>query len=328
MSLPTSVAIIGAGMAGISAARVLDEAGIAVELFDKSRGTGGRMTSKRTDHGEFDIGTQYFTARHHAFRAEVESWYEQGWVARWQPRLCRIDEHGIHPSDDEQDRYVGSPRMTALSRGLLGNLTLRGSVRITRLEQHDQGWILVDSEEGQYGPFDRVIVATPAPQAAPLLAAAPQLARAAEQMAMEPGWAVSIGFDQPLDTDVDAAFVRTGPLDWICANHSKPGRAGNCNWVLQSTPQWAQQHLDTPPAEVAGLLLHALGEALQTPLPPAQLLQAHRWLYARPAEDCDWGALAAPDLGLYACGDWCLAGRLEGAWLSGRHAAQAVLGHH
>ena len=71
-----------------------------------------------------------------------------------------------------------------------------------------------------------------------------------------------------------------------------------------------------------------LGEALQTPLPPAQLLQAHRWLYARPAEDCDWGALAAPDLGLYACGDWCLAGRLEGAWLSGRHAAQAVLGHH
>lgn len=95
MSLPTSVAIIGAGMAGISAARVLDEAGIAVELFDKSRGTGGRMTSKRTDHGEFDIGTQYFTARHHAFRAEVESWYEQGWVARWQPRLCRIDEHGI-----------------------------------------------------------------------------------------------------------------------------------------------------------------------------------------------------------------------------------------
>ena len=97
---------------------------------------------------------------------------------------------------------------------------------------------------------------------------------------------------------------------------------------MQSTPQWAQQHLDTPPTEVAGLLLHALGEALQTPLPPAQLLQAHRWLYARPAEDCDWGALAAPDLGLYACGDWCLAGRLEGAWLSGRHAAQAVLGHH
>ena len=47
MSLPTSVAIIGAGMAGISAARVLDEAGIAVELFDKSRGTGGRTATPR-----------------------------------------------------------------------------------------------------------------------------------------------------------------------------------------------------------------------------------------------------------------------------------------
>lgn len=326
MSLPSSVAIIGAGMAGISAARQLHEAGVTVELFDKSRGTGGRMSSKRTEYGEFDIGTQYFTARHNAFRSELESWREQGWVARWQPRLCRIDEHGIHPSEDEQHRYVGSPRMTALSRGLLGGLTLHGSVRITQLDRHDQEWILTDSDGNRYGPFTQVVVATPAPQAIPLLAAAPQLARAAEQAAMEPGWAVSISFSEPVATTIDAAFVRSGPLDWICANHSKPGRAENCNWVLQSTPEWAAAHLDTPAAEVAELLLQALGKALQTALPATRLLQAHRWLYARPAQTSDWGALAAPDIGLYACGDWCLGGRLEGAWLSGQQAAQAVLG--
>ncbi|WP_341707468.1 FAD-dependent oxidoreductase [Halopseudomonas sp.] len=328
MSLPTSVAIIGAGMAGISAARQLKEAGVAVELFDKSRGTGGRMSSKRTDHGEFDIGTQYFTARHGAFRAEVERWHASGWVDTWQPNLYRIDEQGMQPSTDEQHRYVGSPRMTALSRALLEDLPLHNSVRITALDKHEQGWLLTDADGNHYGPFDRVVVATPAPQAVPLLSAAPQLAKAAEQIGMEPGWAVSVSFATPLNTPVEAAFVRTGPLDWICANHSKPGRSAACTWVLQSTPQWAAAHLETPPAKVADLLLEALGETLHTALPATTLVHAHRWLYARPAEDSEWGALAAPDLGLYVCGDWCLAGRLEGAWLSGRHAAHAVLGQH
>ena len=76
-----SVAVIGAGIAGISAARHLHEAGISVDIFDKSRGSGGRMSSKRTEQGEFDVGTQYFTARNSAFRAAVEHWQEQGWVA-------------------------------------------------------------------------------------------------------------------------------------------------------------------------------------------------------------------------------------------------------
>lgn len=328
MSLPTSVAIIGAGMAGISAAHQLQEAGVAVELFDKSRGTGGRMSSKRTDHGEFDIGTQYFTARHSAFRAAVEHWHASGWVDIWQPKLYRIDAQGMQPSTDEQHRYVGSPRMTALSRALLADLPLHGSVRITTLEKQEYGWLLTDADGNHHGPFDRVVVATPAPQAVALLSAAPQLAKAAEQVGMEPGWAVSVSFAEPLDTPVEAAFVRTGPLDWICANHSKPGRGNQSNWVLQSTPQWAAAHLDTPPSEIADLLLDALGEVLQTTLPATRLVHAHRWLYARPAEDSEWGALAAPDLGLYVCGDWCLAGRLEGAWLSGRHAAHAVLGQH
>tara|TARA_Y100000748_G_scaffold165874_1_gene138729 strand:+ start:10174 stop:11148 length:975 start_codon:yes stop_codon:yes gene_type:complete len=321
-----SVAVIGAGIAGISAALQLHEAGLAVELFDKSRGTGGRMSSKRTEQGEFDIGTQYFTARHSAFRAAVEDWQSRGWVARWQPRLYRIDEQGLRASEDDQQRYVGAPRMTALSRSLIGDIPLHSATRIVELQRSEAGWLLVDSEAGHHGPYQQVIVATPAPQAVPLLSAAPTLASAAAQAQMEPGWAVCVGFAEPLTLALDAAFVRCGPLDWVCANHSKPGRDSAANWVLQSTPAWAAAHLDTPPQEVATLLLEALADALQTELPEVRFVHAHRWLYARPAEDQQWGALAAPELDLYVCGDWCQAGRLEGAWLSGREAAQVLLG--
>ena len=41
MTVP--IAIIGTGIAGLSAASALHKAGHAVHLFDKSRGSGGRM---------------------------------------------------------------------------------------------------------------------------------------------------------------------------------------------------------------------------------------------------------------------------------------------
>ena len=57
------VAVIGAGMAGLAAARTLAAAGHAVQVFDKGRGIGGRLSTRRTDYGAFDHGAQYATVR-------------------------------------------------------------------------------------------------------------------------------------------------------------------------------------------------------------------------------------------------------------------------
>ena len=57
----TDVAIIGAGLAGLTAAKGLGEKA-EVRLFEKSWRAGGRM-STRTGAHEFDHGAQYFMAR-------------------------------------------------------------------------------------------------------------------------------------------------------------------------------------------------------------------------------------------------------------------------
>ena len=51
------VAIIGAGMAGLAAARLLREAGAGCMIFDKSRGLGGRMATRRAGDFSFDHGS-------------------------------------------------------------------------------------------------------------------------------------------------------------------------------------------------------------------------------------------------------------------------------
>ena len=326
MSAP--IAIIGTGLAGLSAAQALHAAGLQVELFDKSRGSGGRMASKRSDAGSLDIGAQYFTARDRRFVDVVQQWQARGWVAEWDPQLYQLDEHGLHPSPDEQLRWVGTPRMSAISRALLGALPVHFSCRITEVFRGEQNWQLQDAEGQSHGPFSAVIVATPAPQATGLLSAAPKLAGTAASVIMTPTWAVALAFASPLETPVQASFVRGSAIDWLARNRSKPGRDSHYDtWVLHASSEWSRQHLDLAKEEVIEHLHGAFAELIGCCLPAPSFSLAHRWLYARPAGNHEWGALADADLGLYACGDWCLSGRVEGAWLSGQEAARRLLEH-
>ncbi|MCJ1885824.1 NAD(P)/FAD-dependent oxidoreductase [Pseudomonas sp. LA21] len=326
MSAP--IAIIGTGIAGLSAAHALRDAGQDVQLFDKGHGSGGRMASKRTEAGALDLGAQYFTARDRRFLDAIQKWRVQGWVAEWDPALYQYRDGELSPSPDEQPRWVGTPRMSAITRALLQDQTVTFSCRITEVYRGEQHWHLQDSEGQTYGPFSRVLIATPAPQAGALLASAPKLAAAAASIPMEPTWAVALGFAEPLQTPVQGCFVHEGPLSWLACNRSKPGRDGQLDtWVLHASSSWSKQNIDLPKESVIEHLRGAFAELIGCAVHAPDFALAHRWLYARPMEAHQFGALADADLGIYACGDWCLSGRVEGAWLSGLEAARRLLEH-
>lgn len=322
------IAIIGSGMAGLSAANALTAAGLAVHLFDKSRGSGGRMSSRRTEAGDLDLGAQYFTARDRRFVETVQQWQANGWLDQWKPTLYQFQAGELTLSPDTQLRFIGVPRMSALTRNLLGELPVTFACRITEVFRGEQHWHLQDSDGQSHGPFSKVIIAIPAPQATALLSSAPKLASSVASVAMEPVWAVALAFNNPLNTPVEGCFVQDSPLDWLSRNRSKPGRAEQPDlWVLHASSQWSRQHLDLPREAVIEQLRCAFAELIGCAVPEADYSLAHRWLYARPAQAHQWGALADPDLGLYACGDWCLSGRVEGAWLSGQEVARRLLEH-
>jgi predicted NAD/FAD-dependent oxidoreductase len=322
------IAIIGTGIAGLSAAQALHAAGHEIQLFDKSRGSGGRMASKRSDVGALDLGAQYFTARDRRFVDAVQQWQARGWVAEWTPNLYNSRNGQLSASPDEQVRWVGSPRMSAITRALLGALPVHFSCRITEVFRGTQHWHLQDAEGHGHGPFSHVVIATPPAQASALLAAAPKLAGAASSVVMEPTWAVALAFANPLDTKVDGCFVQDSPLDWLTRNRSKPGRDGSPDtWVLHASSSWSKQHLDMPKEAVIEHLHGTFAELIDCTMPEPIFSLAHRWLYARPASAHQWGSLADAHVGLYACGDWCLSGRVEGAWLSGQDAARKLLAH-
>ena len=101
------VAIVGAGVAGLAAARALDTQ--KYMIFEKSRGPGGRLASKRVDDLRVDIGAQFFTAREPRFQEIVSDAVDAGFVERWKPRMGTfINGHAI-ASPDSEVRFVGPP---------------------------------------------------------------------------------------------------------------------------------------------------------------------------------------------------------------------------
>lgn len=317
-------AVIGAGLAGLSCASALQQAGLAVTVFEKSRGPAGRMSTRRGQDWQCDHGAQYFTARDPVFRAEVARWQAAGVADCWSPRLQVFGDGDQRETRSSVQRFVGVPRMTAPAHFLAQSLNVTQQTTITALRHDAEGWQLQSAEQGWLLPrFDAVALAVPAPQAAPLLARhAPDLAALAAATTMRASWALMLQFPAPLSLPFDAAFINEGPLRWVARDSSKPGRSGIETWLLHATADWSQAHLEQRAEEVATVLLKAFAD-LGAPAP--QHWTAHRWRYADTALPLDQSCAWLLNAGLGLCGDWLAGGKVEGAWCSGRDLAAQIV---
>lgn len=313
-----NAAVVGAGMAGVTVARLLQEAGIAVTLFDKSKGSGGRLASRQY-HGDWiDHGAPYFGAEQPAFHRFLQQRLASSVLATWQPGIAGL------VAADEQSCYVGVPRSSAITRALLAPVCFQPSTRVARLQRDGNLWQLFNDGDSLLGSWDLVLLALPAPQARPLLAALPELATQLASVEMEPCWVTVVQTTTPLPLP-DVEIGAHPHLRRITHNSAKPGRSRQGIYVLQASTAWSQKHLEKPPAEI-GEQMHQFWLDCRPPARDSQILFCHRWRYGftRQAlgQPCLWQA--AERIGL--CGDWCLGRRVEDAWLSGLNLARQVLG--
>jgi len=136
------VAVIGAGMAGLACARELQSYGISVDVFEKSRGPSGRMSTRGAQDWSADHGAQYFTARDPRFIEEVQSWLQAGTVAIWEPKLKVYEAKTWRDSHSQDIRYVGTPHMNSIGKHLAEGLSIQYERTISQLERRDDQWHL------------------------------------------------------------------------------------------------------------------------------------------------------------------------------------------
>jgi predicted NAD/FAD-dependent oxidoreductase len=316
------VIVVGGGIAGLLAARTLQDAGCAVVVLDKGRGVGGRMATRRLDAAVCDHGVQFMTARDPTFQTLVRRWLAAGVLTQW----CL----GFSEESDGHPRYRGTPNMTAVPKLLASSLNVRLQQRVSKIVLEDDRWC-VKTESGEKFFGGALILTAPVPQSLALLVEsgiALPAAMAAELTAItyEPCLAVVATLDSPSAVPPPGAVkVTEGMVSWLADNQVK-GISPVPSLTIHASSKFSWTHLEGDLKEAGRQLIAAvqpwLGASRVTEF------QVHRWRYSKPIQShrelCVM-TCAGPPLAL--AGDaFGGNGRIEGAALSGLAAAEAVGG--
>ena len=349
------VAVIGAGIAGITCARTLAQAGHQVSVFEKSRAAGGRMSTKSTEFGGFDHGAQYFTVRDARFEQALA--INPQLVRRWSANTVRIlDEAGRVVASSlppKEAHWVATPGMSALVKDWAKPLVANGQINfetlVTRIQTDavsPKRWQLQTEGPGAqtsvHSGFDAVVMAVPSMQAHALMLssqiAAPcagDMLREIAKVSVSPCWTLMLAFPQA----AQPALAHLGPqwnaarsthhrIAWLSRESSKPGRGSIERWTVQASPEWSTRHLEDDNERVKAKLLKAFTEVTGIRAQPPYA-EVHRWRYAQTIEplvnSTGKSHLWDANSGIGACGDWCLGHRVEDGFVSGLELALAAL---
>lgn len=315
-----TVAIVGAGLAGLACARALFGAQYAVTVLEKSRGLGGRIATRRVGRLAFDHGAQYLVVRDAGFRDYMDLASATGYAAQWQPAARGLSRR--------EPWYVGVPGMSGIVKPLAAGLDVKRGLKVLKCARRDGQWYLKTESGDELGPFAVLLLAVPAPQAVELtrdFTETLDVEVRLRNVRMAPCWAAMVAYADRLDVPADVLTDQEGTLSWAARDVGKPGRLATDDcWVLHASPEWTRDHIADTHASVAEALVAEFATRMGVTA-RAKYRDAHLWRYARVeqplGEPCIWDA----NLRFGLCGDWCLDARAEAAWSSGTALAQRVL---
>jgi renalase len=317
----------------LTCARKLQEAGRQVVVFDKSRGLGGRLATRRLSDTHADHGVCYLQPKGIVFGQLVDELVNEQILRVWTQGIHRLSADGVLQPPMKFAPYYAAPSgATAIARYLGQNLEIINGQAITAISPIGNGWQL-NSADGQWNA-EQVVIAVPPAQALAIadmtidtycsdqmslvnfttsITAIAVFPKNQQATAAQLPWQGIQGIDHPV-------------LGWIGLDSSKQLEPLQPVLVVQSSAAFAAEYFETPDLQVIGKILLAAAAPFAIGLDSPEILQVHRWGYAfaqNPLPDLFLTAVTqAP---LYFCGDWCGGNRVESAFLSGLAVAEKIL---
>lgn len=345
-----SVAIIGAGIAGLGAARELCRADIAVTFFEKSRGLGGRVATRRLNGCTVDHGAQVIKPQGSALEkvilnelptddlisisAPVRVYQNDGTILPVDPR---------HASEPQYTYRNGISTLAKLLYAALPQewVTFHSETCIARIEETKQGYEIYDETDTHRGQFDAVILTPPTPQTVGLIRASKwrdesEMLRRTKLLATveyNPCLTVLLGYTASVPEPPAYALLaedRSRPLLWLAFEQVKTSeRAPNGGAVLiaQLGGEFSTVHYRSPDAEILDATLREMESVFGNDYARPAWWEVKRWLFSQPKNGVSFAEVNVSGSRIIVCGDGLRPerGRVHQAFDSGLEAAELLL---
>lgn len=319
------IGIIGAGLAGLSLATLLDPHQHNVVLFDKGQGVGGRLTHRRHEAYDFDHGAQYFTVRSPQFRTFLAR-HCASCIAPWRARFVSFENNqAVLSRQWQEDHLVGVPSMNALAKTLAKDTTVFSAYEVVEIYKKGEKWHCRNKNDQHSEGFDWLICTAPAWQTRQLMPQGCSFLNELEKIKMKSCFTMMLGFNSSPIDEFDVAHISDEIISWLSCNHTKPQRKTKPSLVINSTNAWADRHFMQDLRTVQRVLLEASERVLNRELKP-DYIDLQRWRFANVDTQAGPKAFVDSNLKIAACGDWCIKGRVESAFLSAFNLAQQLQG--
>ena len=246
------IVVIGAGLAGAVAARILADHGFDVVVLDKGRRVGGRCSRRRLDDVVLTHGA-----------SQLDRW--PSWMSPW--AKVEMDEQRAAPVENGL-RLLDGPQTVG---HWLEGIDVVTSTTVSRIEQDGETWRIL-SEEGHQWQASGIIATAPLPQLDRMLSKAPE---SWSTHPYEPTWTLVIAHQTPPSPDLLEQMARLG----LHMETSDEGRGV----VVHLPPDWSREHLELEQTEVIQAFMDMIGKENINDIDwlKSATLQAHRWRYGR-----------------------------------------------
>jgi renalase len=298
--------IIGAGMAGLSAARILTQKGHDVTVLDKGRGVGGRMSTRTIDNAKVDHGAQYFSVKTLEFQELISELQFENIVAEW------------HLAQRENVRYVGANGMNTIPKKMASSLNVIVNEKVILIENN-----VVKTESKSEYNFDNLIITIPIPQISELfrnskIEFSDNDKNVLQKIEYQPCIAVMAVLKQPTEIISGGIILENQPVAWIADNFQK-GITETPTVTIHASTTYSAERFDDDLQEVAKEMLMSVNQYIKSE--NIITFQTHRWRFSNATKRYEKPFYQIENKNIYLAGDGFGKGNVEGAFLSGYHLA-------
>ena len=322
-----NVAVIGAGITGATLANLLKKK-VTITIFEKSRGVGGRMATRRADPYQFNHGAQYFKVKNKEFKNFLQPLMLNKIIKPLEANQIEILNKKIIKSTKISNKkyFTAESKMNSVVKYFINNsFSIKLLCKIEKTVKENDKWFVIDSDQVSYGPYDWLFITIPPYQATEILYDNFKFLDIIKNIKMRSCYSLMLGFDKIKEFNFDTALFLDEDVAWLFIRKKIFKNKKYYNLLINSSYNFAEKNINSSKDELSDYLIKQVSDILKYDLNNFKHKALHFWKYAMSEKNNNLGSLIDEDLKVVVCGDWCMNGRIEGGFLSAKDAANKVL---